>query len=349
MSDHYRQAGVDIAAGDAASRLAASAAKSTFAGRAGKIGEPVDLPGGFAGALDFGDYYLVQCCDTVGTKIDLCKQVGDYSQLGKDLLAMVADDAVCLGAETVSITNTFETDSIKSDEIGIMMESLANACREQQIVIAGGEIAEVGAKIDGTSWGADAVGIVKKNKVITGEHVQAGDAIIALAETGFRCNGYSLIRKILREKAPDDIQLAKQCITGSLVYQSAILAVHGRYDERAKATITGIAHITGGGIPGNLNRILKRKNLGAKLTNLFSPPEAMQELQQLGEISTSELFEVWNGGNGMLLTCPANDVESIVSLLYENGRAAQLAGEVTDSGMIEINAWNGEAISYLVT
>ncbi len=348
MSDQYRESGVDIAAGDAASRLAATAARSTFAGRMGKIGQPVDLPGGFAGVLDFGDFYLVQCCDTVGTKIDLAKKVNDYSQLGADLLAMVSDDAICLGAEVVSITNTFETHKINSTEIGIMMESLAAACREQQIVIAGGEIAEVGDKINGTSWGADAIGIVKKDKVITGEKVAAGDAIIALQENGFRCNGYSLVRKILREHAPDDLALAKKCIAGSLVYHNAILAVCGHYGETAQATVTGIAHITGGGIPGNLNRILKKKNLGAKLTNLFAPPAAMQKLKELGEISTSEFFQVWNGGNGMLLTCPLAEAEKIITILKTHGRNAQIAGEVTETNIIEITAWNGESVSYSV-
>ncbi len=346
MSEHYRQAGVDIAAGDTASSAAAAAARSTFAGRAGKIGAPVDLPGGFAGALDFGDFYLVQCCDTVGTKIDLCKRVGDYSQLGHDLLAMVADDAVCLGAEVVSLTNTFETDSIRQDDIATMMQSLAAACRAQQIVIAGGEIAEVGAKIDGTSWGADAVGIVAKDKVITGKQVQAGDAIIALEETGFRCNGYSLVRKIIREYAPDDTALMQECITGSRVYHKAILAVHGRYGETAKATITGIAHITGGGIPGNLNRILKKRGLGARLDGLFAPPPAMQRLQALGSVPAQEFYQVWNGGNGMLLTCPNTEAARIVELLEQNGAPARVAGEVISGDSIELHAWNGEQLSY---
>lgn len=349
MSENYAASGVDIAAGDAASHIAATAAKTTFAGRIGMIGQPVNLPGGFAGVLDFGEFYLVQCCDTVGTKIDLATRLADYSALGNDLLAMVADDAVCLGAETVSITNTFETQKINSQNIGIMMESLAAACREQKIVISGGEIAEVGEKITGTSWGADAIGIVKKDRIITGENVRVGDALIALQEDGFRCNGYSLVRKILRDKAPDNTALAKDCLRGSLVYHNAILAVHGRFDESPKAIINGIAHITGGGIPGNVKRILKKPGFGARFTHLFSPPEVMQKLKKLGAISTEEFFEVWNGGNGMILACPPSEAEKIVSILKANGKRAQLAGEVTNTGTIEIDAWNGENVVYQIS
>lgn len=344
MSQSYKNAGVDISAGDAASRLAAAAAKTTFAGRAGKIGAPVDLPGGFAGVLDFGDFYLVQCCDTVGTKIDLVQQTGDFSGMGYDLLAMVADDAVCLGAEVVSLTNTFETGSIDAEKIGAMMNSLAEACREQNIVIAGGEIAEVGAKVQGTSWGADAIGIVEKEKVITGERVRAGDVLLALQENGFRCNGYSLVRKILKEISAEK-SLVEQCIRPSTVYHSAVLALCGRYGQPSTVSISGIAHITGGGIPGNVFRILKN-GLGAKFHTLFSPPEEMIVLAQQGNVSTQELYEVWNGGNGMILALPEQEVAKALSLLRTMNVSAQVCGEVTNSGNIDLVAWNGEQVLY---
>ncbi len=346
MSQEYKKSGVDIAAGDAASSLAAKAAKSTFAGRKGKIGEPVNLPGGFAGILDFKDYYLVQCCDTVGTKIDLAQQTGDYSQLGSDLLAMVADDAACLGAEVISITNTFETQKIESEKINAMMNSLAQACTKQNIVIAGGEIAEVGEKINGTSWGADAIGIVEKDKIITGENIQIGDSIIALQETSFRCNGYSLVRKIIREHMPSDNEFKKRCQKGSIVYHAGILDICGRYQEKPTAKISGIAHITGGGIAGNLSRILKKEELGAELSNIFSPTPEMLQLAEQGKISSKELYEVWNGGNGMMIICPPSEEESIIETLANRDIHAQVAGRVTDTGKICLTSWSGEEISY---
>ena len=345
MSEAYKRAGVDIAAGDAASSAAGKAAKTTFAGRKGKIGEPVNLPGGFAGVLDFGEYYVVQCCDTVGTKIDLAEKTGDFSGLGYDLLAMVADDAACLGAEVVSITNTFETKKIDAKNIEAMMNSLAKACCEQNIVIAGGEIAEVGEKIQGTSWGADAIGVVKKDRIITGENIAEGDTVIALQETSFRCNGYSLVRKILREHAPENADLYKRCAAPSTVYHSAVLSVLGRFDEARKVELTGIAHITGGGIPGNINRILRKEHLGVRLDALFPLSPEMHELATLGNIPLREVYQVWNGGNGMLVTCHPSDAETVLSLFTQSGVKAQRAGEITASGVVEIQTSN-EVLVY---
>lgn len=342
MSETYKQAGVDIAAGDAASSAAGKAAKTTFAGRAGKIGEPVDLPGGFAGILNFGDYYVVQCCDTVGTKIDLAEKTGDFSGLGYDLLAMVADDAACLGAEVVSVTNTFETKAIDSEKIKAMMNGLAKACREQKIVIAGGEIAEVGAKINGTSWGADAIGVVKKDRVVTGENIAVGDLVITLKETSFRCNGYSLVRKILKEHAPDNIDLMKRCAAPSTIYHDALLHVLGRFDEERKAELTGIAHITGGGIPGNIVRILRTAELGVRLNNLFPLSVEMKELAEMGNVPEKEIYEVWNAGNGMMVSCRPENAEKILALFAEKGMDAQIAGEITNSGKIELQTELGE-------
>lgn len=344
MSEAYKNAGVDIAAGDAASSAAGKAAKTTFAGRTGKIGEPVSIPGGFAGILDFGEYYVVQCCDTVGTKIDLAEKTQDFSGLGYDLLAMVADDAACLGAEVVSITNTFETKTIDSEKIEAMMNSLAKACCEQKIVIAGGEIAEVGEKINGTSWGADAIGVVQKDRIITGEKIEKGNIVIALKETSFRCNGYSLVRKILAEHAPQNTDLMRRCAAPSTIYHDALLHILGRFDEERKVELTGVAHITGGGIPGNIVRILRQKKLGVRLTNLFPLSSEMAELATMGGVAAREIYQVWNAGNGMMVSCCQKDAEKILSLFAEKGIDAQIAGEITDSGKIELNTELGEFV-----
>ncbi len=346
MSQMYKESGVDIAAGNKASSLAAAAAKATFASRNGKIGMPVDLPGGFAGLLDFGEFYLVQCCDTVGTKIDLAEQEDSFEGLGDDLLAMVADDAICVGAEVVSITNTFETKSIIPEQIGVMMESLKNACIKQKIVIAGGEIAEVGPKVSGTSWGADAVGIVAKDRVLTGAKVQAGDAIIALKEHGFRCNGFSLVRKVLADHPHLSESIAQAALRPSILYHNAVLAVMGRYGETKQNPLTGVAHITGGGIPGNIRRILKHNKLGAKLTNLFTPCAEMLQIQQAANIPQKELYEVFNCGNGMLLTCNPEDANGVIETLQQNGVEAQIAGEVVAEKMITIESSDHATISY---
>lgn len=341
MSKKYAEAGVDISAGDAASRLAGRAAKKTFSAREGRMGAPVDLPGGFAGILDFGDHYLVQNCDGVGTKIDLAEKNNHFEEMGADLLAMVADDAVCVGAEPVSLVNTFDVDKINSEKIGIMMESLAEACRAQKVVISGGEIAELGGLVSGMTWNATMLGILEKSKFLSGGDISAEDVVIALEEKGFRANGFSLVRKILRDHDLEVSDLARRCLRGSTVYANAIMAMLGRFGESARAQVKGIAHITGGGIPGNFFRILP-EGLGANLNNIFVPGAEMQELKTLGKIPTQEFFEVWNAGNGMFLVAPESEAENILSILEEEGILAQRAGEIVEGDAITISAWNRE-------
>ena len=345
MSKKYAESGVDIAAGDAASRVAAAAAKKTFSARAGFFGTPVDLPGGFAGILDFGDFYAVQCCDGVGTKIELAEKNDFFDELGADLLAMVADDAACVGAETVSIVNTFDVEKIDAAKIEKMMTGLANICAAQKVAIVGGEIAELGKLVHGATWNATALGVLEKTKFISGEKIKPGDAIISLFEAGFRANGFSLVRKILRENHLEISDLAKKCLRGSTVFSGGILEIVGRFQKPKKAEIHGIAHITGGGIPGNLRRILP-KNLGADFFDLFSPSAEMQKLKSLGEISTREFFEVWNAGNGMLVVAPPSDAEKIVEILKSQNISAKIAGKITENPEIEIAAWTGEKIVF---
>ena len=196
----YKDSGVDIDLGDKCSALAYQAAKNTFPGRKGMIGEPLIDEGGFSGALDMGDYYLVQNDDGVGTKIRIAEKIDKYDTLGYDLIAMVADDAACIGAETMSITNTLDVDKLDEQKVAGLMKGLEKAALEHKIVVPGGEIAELGNSVNGYIWNSTAIGIVEKNKLITGQNIQEGDKIIGLRSAGLRSNGFSLIRYILKEK-----------------------------------------------------------------------------------------------------------------------------------------------------
>jgi phosphoribosylformylglycinamidine cyclo-ligase len=337
----YNESGVNIFAGDEASRIAYSAAIETFASRSGMIGEATKMPGGFSGALDFGAFYLVMNCDGVGTKIDLALETGDFSGMGHDLLAMVADDSVCTGAETVSITNTIDTNRVLPEEVAKMMESLKNACIQEKVNIIGGEIAELGNTLSKTIWNATAIGIVAKDRFITGEDIFPGDCVIALEERGFRSNGFSLVRYILKENNvalgdffSEGISYGKALLTPSTLYSAAMLSIIGRYDQTAKVHIKGIAHITGGGLAGNFSRILKKKKLGADLPNIFPMPLIMKRLQELGQVEDREAYRTWNGGNGMLVVVAKEDSEKTLSLLKEQGITAKIAGEITDTSKI---------------
>ena len=256
----YKDSGVDISAGEKASKSAYECAKNTFSARDGMFGAPVKLDGGFAGALDFGDFYTILNCDGVGTKIDIALETGEFSGLGDDLLAMTADDAICVGAEVISITNTFDTNSVNAEEISAMMKSLEKACIKQNITISGGEIAELGKTLNKTIWNSTAMGVVEKEKFLTGDKIQAGDVVISLKENGFRSNGFSLARYVLSEnnikysdKFSEKTTWGEELLTPCTIFHNAVLDLMGRFREEKKVQINGCVHVTGGGLAGNFS------------------------------------------------------------------------------------------------
>jgi len=199
----YEEAGVNIELGNKCSAIAYQAAKNTFIGRKGMIGEPMLDEGGFAGAMDMGDFYLIQNDDGIGTKMMIAERINKLDTMGFDLLAMVADDAICVGAETISMTNTLDVNKVDEEKIAALMTGLETAALEQKVVVPGGEIAELGAMVNGYVWNATAVGIVEKNKIIDGSSIEVGDKVIGLKSAGFRSNGFSLVRHVLQESLGD--------------------------------------------------------------------------------------------------------------------------------------------------
>ncbi len=349
----YKKAGVDIKAGDNASKIAYNYAKSTFSSRKGMIGEPVMDEGSYAGLIDMGEFYLVQCDDGVGTKIEIAERIGKYDTLGYDLLAMVADDAVCLGAETISISNTIDTNKVDAEIIDGLMKGLAKACIEQKVIISGGEIAEVGKSVNGYIWNATAVGILEKNKMITGENIEPGDKIISLKENGFRSNGFSLVRYILENKFGKDVYLQESpfgknwgevLLEPSKIYSADLLKILGRFGEKRKVEIKGISHITGGGIAGNFSRIIKKKKIGAIFDNLFEPSKMVKKIQKLGNVSEEEAYKTWNMGNGMMLVIAPDNVDFVLQNLDVE---AKVAGEIMEDQKIIIQT-KGNAPQTLI-
>ncbi|MBI2453832.1 hypothetical protein HYV58_01490 [Candidatus Peregrinibacteria bacterium] len=333
----YRQAGVDQNMGDLCSAIAYRAAKKTFPPRKGMIGSPLPMDGGFTGALDMGPFLLVQNEDGVGTKIEVAQRMCDFSTLGADLVAMVADDAVCAGAETISITNTIDTSDLRTDIIEELMEGLARVCREQRIVIPGGEIAMLKGHVLGYTWNATAVGIVEKEKFIRGENIRPGDPVIGIASPNFRSNGFTLLRAILKkeygekwhEKKFRGLPWGAVALEPSVVYHASMLALLGRYKKPRAVQVNGIAHITGGGIPGNAPRMFGRQKLGLFFDRLPPVPEAMLELQRLGGVEDREAYETWNMGVGMMFAVGAADVKKALAILKREGLKADIVGEVT--------------------
>ncbi|MCF7906255.1 hypothetical protein K9L63_03665 [Candidatus Gracilibacteria bacterium] len=352
----YATSGVDIEKGDTASRAAYANAKKTFSCRAGKIGEPMILDGGFSGALDMGDFLLVQNDDGTGTKTEIAERMRLFDTIGEDLLCMVVDDAICTGAEVISVTNTFDVPYVEPEVLDAMTASLARACISQQVVIPGGEIAELGKAAQKIIWNATAVGIVKKDKFITGQHIHAGQKIVGLKGRVLRSNGISLARKVCETAFGDNwhetdwregISWGEILLTPSKIFHRTLLNhVLGDFEGTRKFPVDGIAHITGGGIPGNAPRIMP-KGLGATFHNLHEPHVAVKDLQKLGNIEEEECYRTWHCGTAMLLF--SDSAEEICEALntIDPDIEAQIVGEVTGNEGIEIKSgFSGKTLIF---
>jgi len=321
----YEEAGVNIEAGDECSRLAYAAAKATFSGRNGMIGAPAILEGGFSGALDMGDFFLVQNDDGVGSKSMISEAIGKYDTLGWDLVAMVADDAICVGAEVVSLSNTVDIEKVNAEQIGPMMEGLKEACLDQKIVVPGGEIAELPHQVKGLVWNSTAMGIVEKDKFIDGSKVAEGDLIIGLRSAGFRSNGFTLVRHILSNSLGEDWANAdygdgrtwgEVVLEPSVIYHRGLLKLLGAYGEARPVDVHGLVHVTGGGLDGNAERIIKN-GLKAEWTDLWPAHEPMLKLMEMGNVAESEAYKTWNMGIGMLIVVAPNDLDAALEKLTD--------------------------------
>jgi len=352
----YADSGVDIEEGDKASHAAYTHAVATFPSRKGLIGEPIFEEGGFAGFLDMGDYYLVQSDDSTGSKIDIAFKAGKLDTLGFDLVAMVADDAVCTGAEPISISNTLDVPKIDAKQVDTLMSGLSKACQDQKIVVPAGEIAEVPGAVERGVWSATVVGIVEKDKILQPQTIEEGDVIISLRSAVARCNGFSLIRKILTDKFgeswtqeewKDGKSWGEIVITPSIIYSDALLKLLGRYKEERQVNIKGLAHITGGGIPSKLKRVLKKCGCGAKLSDLWSPHDSIKNLIELGNVPIEEAYKTWNMGNGMLVVVDEGDADKTIGALESEGMEAQRCGVITKERSIEISAYTGAELAFV--
>jgi phosphoribosylformylglycinamidine cyclo-ligase len=330
----YEDAGVSISAGEAAVERIKSKVRSTF--RPEVIGDI----GGFGGLFSFAQHrfthpVLVSSTDGVGTKALIAQAVGRFDTIGIDLVAMCVDDIVCQGAEPLFFLDYIAVGKLDPDHIEQLVEGVALGCRQAGCALIGGEMAEHPGAMDPGEFDlvGFAVGVVERDRLITGEHVQRGDVLIGLPSPGLRSNGYSLARKVLLEGAGRDLQdpawpgahhsLAEELLVPSVLYAPAIAALLRQVDVRA------IAHITGGGLPGNLTRVLPEASDAIVETRSWEPPRIFGEIQRLGEVSDDEMRKVFNLGVGMVVVVAPEEAHRTLDLLRTEGHRATELGRIT--------------------
>ncbi|MBA2282930.1 MAG: phosphoribosylformylglycinamidine cyclo-ligase [Actinomycetota bacterium] len=331
--ESYRSAGVDIDAGEAAVELIRDDVRSTF--RPEVIGDI----GGFGGLFAFASHryrqpVLVSSTDGVGTKALIAQATGRFDTIGVDLVAMCVDDLVCQGAEPLFFLDYIAVGKLDPHHVKQLVAGVADGCRTAGCALIGGEMAEHPGAMEPGEFDlvGFSVGVAERDQLITGEHVQAGDVLIGLPSPGLRSNGYSLARRVLLERAGRSLDapafagahhsLADELLVPSVIYAPAVLAVLRVVDVRA------VAHITGGGLPGNVARVLPRSCDAVIERRSWEVPRIFGEIQELGAVDDDEMAKVFNLGIGMVLVVPERDEFRALDVLRTHGHRPQVIGTI---------------------
>ncbi|GIH20702.1 phosphoribosylformylglycinamidine cyclo-ligase [Rugosimonospora africana] len=320
----YKAAGVDIEAGDQAVTLMSAAVARTMRP------EVVSSLGGFAGLFDMSRFkamrrpLLATSTDGVGTKLAIAQRLDKHDSVGQDLVAMVADDLVVCGAEPLYLTDYIACGKLVPEKIAKIVAGVAAGCVEAGCTLIGGETAEhpgVMAPDDYDLAGA-ATGLVEADSVLGRDRVAAGDVLIAMASTGLHSNGYSLVRKVLLELAGWELDrhvdqlgrtLGAELLEPTRIYTKICLGLI------SAAEVHAFVHITGGGLPGNLPRVLPDSLKVTIDRSTWTPPTIFSLVGDVGGVAGTELERAFNMGVGMIaIVSPGAETAALEYL----GRAA---------------------------
>ncbi len=335
----YAAAGVDIDAGAALVERIKPAAERT-----GRAGVMAGL-GGFGAFFDpraagFADPILVAATDGVGTKLRIAIDTGQLSGIGIDLVAMVVNDIVCQGAEPLFFLDYFATGRLSVEDAAAVIDGVAGACAAAGCALIGGETAEMpGLYAPGDfDLAGFAVGAVERGQALP-EGVAEGDVLLGLASDGLHSNGFSLVRRVVERSG---LGLDAPCpFAQAETLGAALLAPTRLYVRPALAAIRAggvhaIAHITGGGLPENLPRVLPQ-GLGAEIDLARLPrPPVFRWLAETGGIAEAEMLRTFNCGLGMVMAVAPDRAEAVAATLAEAGERVSAIGRVTASGRLEI-------------
>ncbi|MFQ5598282.1 MAG: phosphoribosylformylglycinamidine cyclo-ligase [Nitrospiria bacterium] len=332
----YKQAGVDVAAGNRLVEKIKPIVRSTFRP------EVLGGIGGFAGlfslqAKKYKQPVLVSGTDGVGTKLKIAFLTGRHNTIGIDLVAMCVNDIAVTGAEPLFFLDYFATGKLQQDQAVQVIRGIAKGCKEAGCALIGGETAEMPSfySLGEYDLAGFAVGVVEKRKIIDGRKIRPGDVLIGLPSSGLHSNAFSLARKILFEKAGYTVKdrvkglrrsLGDELLRPTRVYVQVIQKL------LKSVTVKGAAHITGGGMTENFPRILPQ-NCAARIRRDGWPtPPIFHVLQRLGRMDLVEMYATFNMGIGMIVVVAPKEVKACLAVLKRMKQKAYVIGEIVEGG-----------------
>ncbi len=332
MSDAYKQAGVDIAAGNEAVERMKKHVKRTF-----RPEVMTDL-GGFGALfkLDTSKYenpVLVSGTDGVGTKLKIAFDMDKHDTIGIDAVAMCVNDVVVQGAEPLFFLDYLACDKVIPEKIEAIVKGIADGCAQSGCSLIGGETAEMpGMYAQGEyDIAGFTVGVADQSKLITGQSVTAGDVLIGISSSGVHSNGFSLVRKVLLADNGLSLhehvevlgkKLGEELLTPTRIYVKTILALLAEYEIKA------MAHITGGGFTENIPRVLPEGTQAVIEYGTWPIQPIFTLVQELGKVAPADMFRTFNMGIGMVLVVKAEDAENVLKTLQQLDEQAFRIGTI---------------------
>ncbi|MCK0164747.1 phosphoribosylformylglycinamidine cyclo-ligase [Marinobacter sp. S6332] len=322
----YRDAGVDIDAGnELVSRIKETAARTRrpeVLGGLGGFGAMVAIPSGYKEPV------MVSGTDGVGTKLRLAMQLEKHDTIGIDLVAMCVNDLIVGGAEPLFFLDYYATGKLNVDIAANVVAGIGQGCELAGCALVGGETAEMPGMYEGDDYdlAGFCVGIAERSEIIDGSNVQAGDVLLALESSGPHSNGYSLIRKILEVSKADldqpigDTTLANALMAPTRIYVKNLLQLIREVD------VSALSHITGGGLPENIPRVLPKGVVAAIDTESWELPPVFQWLKDAGGVASEEMYRTFNCGIGMIICVPESQKSLAMDTLKALGEKAWQVG-----------------------
>jgi phosphoribosylformylglycinamidine cyclo-ligase len=319
----YAKSGVDIQA----ENRSIDAMKAVLRAKRKGFGAPMTEIGHYAGLLDMGSFALAMTTDGVGSKVLIANAIKKWDTVGIDCIAMNVNDLYAIGAEPIAFVDYLAVEQVDPERAGQLAIGLQRGAELSNMTIVGGETASLPEIIKGFDLAGTAIGVVDKDKIVTGEKIQVGDVLVGVPSDGLHSNGYTLARRIIAQskytyddRMPDsDKTIGEELLTPTRIYFEIL-------DLVKKCNVHGLAHITGSGLL-KLHRIT---GLGFEITDPLLPQPIFKLLQELGKVDDAEMYRTFNMGMGFVVVVPEEEASAACRLM---GKGSKVIGSIVKSGL----------------